>query len=1807
MWTLNTDTGKWSNQTDTLSYDVYTNLKQDLQSLRLFSKCLSGSTYLPINKLTDIYDVLNYEKVGFWATTPPISGSSIMPSIVDNNTISDEFYNKYLKESAFTLKNLFTPNKLIKDQLTNYVYVDVATTDALTNVTSVKVGLTIDGILLKEGHRVLVKDQRTEVTIPSSTDPDVYFGTTNYHLLDTFGTEATYYYFNNQNGIYKYTNNRLVIESDLDTYEGAYRYSVSVKLGSVNGDNQFHLARRTDGYYPETTDNKEFQSKHNWVLRNRVDYHNIYDNNYYDILRHDAQTYVVSSPGSGTVSTTYMTYSIPARTVAVGDFGVIIDNQDKLTSGSTFSVSLIIDNKYKSNIRSIAEIDGYYWCCGDNGTLLKVSKIDFSISSYNLNETSPLTSISFFNSLYGMVVGKYNTVYYTFDGGNSWKKLTFPEFDIYSYNKVVQYSINQAYIGGETGVFIEMNYSTSGWIAYKRKITKQLTTYDQYDLVDDINDMSPLLWNTLRTYNYTQDSTSVDFANSLTYTSKIIDGNNLLQISVNSPYFGNSTFSGSSFYIGFRITDITTSTYVYTSPNFGNVLPTLPPYNTWDIWQYGVVSSNLTFTQSLPVDLNGILSNSSYLVESNIIYNWDGLFGTVGGYEQPFNPTSWNLKSVNSRQLIIVTNQDNIITYDIDNVISPISNQFVYLTFSQSHSDIQTVTTNKYDVYIGGDNLYKFDFTQFANIGNTATNIANGTSSLVSDLYVNKLYSTTDNLYLSGNYGLLKKWDYSTTFDNLDPDFDSRIQSKLLFLDYDIASKLNFFNSDGQYVLPNSVTFSYGLTSLSIDHLSNETNWLDYYKDSEKTFKYYSSIDDSNVVKFSSSFTKSSSQYSWTFSSSNLTTSYSDIYPYAPNINSSTASRFISDSVVISTVDPIPTGVLKVYAYKYLVVFVVPNTYDVSVGDMLNFSSSMVNCNIIVNRINISNIPSPIPFGYTGQKKIVYCYSDFNQNIVNGLNSGVTTVTNLNRFSSYSDLIASFNNHKIGIGYKVSDNGSSISLESRFNNKTAYYNMQSLVNGVSSMVYGDHFLKFGYSPTYNILDYLSNIDPIFTSSKVLTILPQYYSLPGGPLTIDTVWIDTGISTNKIYFGTNLKNKWESLLINTFVDINCDSYSTERLLIIGKSYDTNYGAYYIELHKKVNTGIAGVSSFDIISRNTLGQISDDLQLLNNIQRTSTIRTIQYAHSVTNLENELKSKFFTDSYMKALVSDYDVRNKLSAIIYIDSDNQLAMNVIHVEKEFVYDITSISNDGLGNTLLNLSSIHELKVTDGIVISGTNSYSGYTTVISNPGLNQIVIAKPYSSSSYGLGKVTFIKKDPFFNFQPIDLFNYGSDQDITRSVEVKPENFELTTTGYQITGLDLTNYKMQFVDGLSLTEVNNNYPWLLEAEISNAIIGRDSNGPIWYSGTWLCGRWFGGTWISGKWVSGDWYSGTWSAFNNTYNIISVKVDTSYVDDTVSKWYNGRWFDGTWKGGTWYNGRRYAGDWQRGNWYNGIWNDGHWINGSFGGGIWVKGTWDAGTFNCNSKPSYWLDGSFKSGDFENGMWYNGQFGNMNNLLSRFGTKSTNTRNSTWQGGKWLNGQFHSYLNTDDNGNPTVSDIHKFSIWKTGTWYSGSWYGGIAYNIDFKSGDWYGGILEEIQVVGVGSILPAVSSSNSIFVNGDFMFNIGDEVWVIDDYYNGAFSPLGSNDSPMMYRVNKIVEYPSMDLTYPNQTQLYLNYNLSSLGVASPYSGLTYSNLDMHLRLVSHFKEAKWHGGIWTNGIFDGGTFYSGIWYNGVFNGTWGV
>jgi hypothetical protein len=1899
MFTRNVDTGKWSNQKETLNKDYYDSLKQDLDKVKLYSKCLSGSTYLPINNLDDIYDVMKFTKIGYYPNFPGsiLNPPALGPQLQIDSSNSDEIYTKYLKENAFTIKNLFTPTKLIKDQLKNYLYVDAATTVSLTNLGQQVVGLQIDDVVLLEGHRVLVKNQTTEIVLSVSVDAEEYFTntilTSNYYEVDNDGTNITYFYYNNQNGIYEYTNNTLVKTADLDLYEDAYRYSVAVKLGTTNREKQFHLSRLKNGYYPLISENQniEFKENHNWVLRNRVDYNNVYDINYYDIINHATQSFYDVNTG--------FTFSVPQRTIAVGEFGIIINNQDKLNSSFTYSNSSVISNKYKVNLRSITETTKYYWSCGDEGTILRISKVDYSIKRILIDETSNFTSISFYQDLNGLAVGDYNTIYYTNDGGLNWSKLTFSQFDNYSYNKVIYANYNQAYVAGDNGVFLELSYSLNNWIAYKRKIIKKIDEIDEVVLFEDINSMTLTNWTNIKSSSYVDDLTSVDFANNLYFNYSLMG--ETLQITIDNKYFSNSTFSNQSqLMIALEIEQ--SGSIVYTNSNF-NIAPAQD--TTYDFYHYIQASTTyekLVFTCSLPLT-NGNISIDSFTVSAQIFYDYDGLTDGINpGIIQ--SNKEFKMQPVEGSLILLASNYNNLVCYDVNSIFTPSQQQFVYASFSQNYSDLRVVERNKNTQYgyFASDKVYQFNLSDFTKLTSTVSNMISVSVSEVVDLYPNILLSSDTNLYLAGNNALLKTNDYlSSNFYELDPTFNERIKSRMVFLDYDIASKLNFFDDNGNYRVPDSITLTQsqvnllnsGTSSFTFTSKTGELSWMDYYKDSEKTFAYYTSMNDANKVEFSTTFkfydltTSSDSLHRTdivTYSNIEVNTEVSEIIKLVPSILSSTASRYFQNSTPIAS-NFLPTNnsssqPYKIWAYRDILVF--SQTFDITsnnidtlpqVGDIVRLTSDVIDCNLLINRIEVfeyttSNSTTrlrmsagqfpPVTINTTKRYDVyMYCYSEFNETIIKNLtkSTAVISLTYLNRYTSSDTLISNLDNHFLGLAYKFEISDNDLIITPRFNNKTAYYNLQARFNLISQssnftsdLSYKESFLDFGYSPTYNIFDYLNKVDPdIFTSDKIFSILPEFTNLVGNDsntFTDSNIFVDPSVGvqtgtyswyrngTNQLIFGSDYKNHWDSLLLHTFVDITFRSTTdgdviNTRLLITNKYYDSNLGGYVMEFHRKFELpGSFSVFELDIRSRNELLEISQDLQLLNNIQRTQKNKTVQYLNTFSTLENELKTKFSTDSYFKALVSDYSIRKYISSIIYVDYDYQLSMNILNLEKELVYNVTSVDSSssywngydepikGEPNRLILNIGENELQPGDLIyLISGTSSVFnlsnvlGLQTVISNEGPTKISTSKYYYSFDY-LGEVDnvqvkFIKKDPFFNYQNIDLFNLGVDKNVTRSIEIMPENFKLTGSTYSLVDLDLTKYKFEFVDGLSLDEVNQNFSWLLEAEISNAVIGRDKNGLVWYSGIWRCGRWFGGTWYSGRWVSGDWYEGTWKSYNTKYKVISVEVDTSYIDNTASRWFNGRWFDGTWEGGTWYNGRRYAGDWNTGNWYNGIWNDGLWKDGNFEGGVWVQGTWEKGIFNCNSKPAYWLYGTFKSGDFENGIWYNGLFGNDQQILTRFGTKASNSRTANWHGGRWVDGEFHSFLNVDsESGETLVSDIHKYSIWRTGIWLKGKFYGGIAYNVDFRSGDWLGGILEEIQVIGVNQIYPNTSSTNSIVLNGIFKFNTGDIIWIIDDYTDQAYANLGNNENPLSYRIIQILEDSVLE-----RTTLYLNYDLSQLGVDNTIGSIDNVGYETGLRVVSHFKGAHWYSGIWTNGIFDGDQFDSGIWYNGVFkSGSWG-
>lgn len=1691
MWKLDTEYNKWYKQRDSLSKDNFEYLKQSLDKVRFYSKCLSGATYYPVNDLDNIYDILesyvprNWYVMGTYSIT---SFPSENPTPISSTT-SNEYYNKYLPEYGLTLKNLFTPTRLINDSISNFIYVDVATTEELDNIGQINIGLTIDGIRVKEGHRVLVKNQRTFVTLSNSIDPEIYFYPTPYYVdpnQPVGSLDTLYYYYNELNGIYKFVGNRLIRESDLDLYDSCIRYSICVKIGDTNKDKQYHLVRMSNGYYPTTSENQpiEFKEKHNWIIRNRVDYNNVLDLNYYDIIKHSSQAYYDFSTG--------FTYSIPERIIGVGEFGGIINHQN--------GISHIINNKYKVNLRSISEVSGYYWICGDEGTILKVSKVDFSIEKVNINVLNTLRSISFFNDVRGVVVGDFNTIYYTDDGGKTWNRILVEQFKSYSYNKVLYYNLGKFYVGGDSGVFLEFELILSEWNVNRKRVSKYLSDDDEYILVDDINDI----------------------------------------ISFTSSNWGLS--------------------YSYT-------------------------------TQSIPQ------------------------------YKE---------------SLMLVTNNGNLIVHDLNGYTKW---NFLYLEFPQSYGDINTISIRKNtnEFYFGSQDVYSFDINNFQIISSSVSNVIYGLTgaTLSYSLYTNKINDYRgDEILVAGNNSLLDVATYSFPIDEvLDSTFNSRLKSKLLFLDYDIAAKLNFFDDQQNYRLPNSLTFSGSSFSfgsyLSINNITGETNWLTYWKDREKTFQYYTSMSDSNVVKPSTTFSYSTySVNNFGYTSSRISISYSNILSLAPRIGEEGHSRFISGTGPLISA---PSSNFDVYLYDYLMILRTSAQSKADLGDVFYVNSNVIEGNFVVNKV--------VDIGTWSYN---YMFTDFNETILNDLKTMTYSIsfTNLNKYSSPLDFSNKLNIHPVSNAY-VSDYNSQSDvflLSPIFSVESAYYNLASEINltgTTSSMLYKDTFLKFGYKPNYDLLSYLENINPnIFNSGKEILSMPNYYYIPStdypytigfSGLTSGNVYIDTNIITNKIVFGDGLEFEWESLLINTYVDItlyvlgNSTTYLTEKLLIINKYFIDNYDGtgqrgYIIEFHKKINYVLFDdIEYISIVSRRFLGQISEDLKELNNIQRPeSLISNIQFGYTYSNYERELNFKFPTDSYAKSLLSDSDIINSLSAIIYTDYKNELSMNVTRLDREIEIPIISTTNYATGSNnylYIYCSEKHGLNEGDGVILEfngGTGSsqtlnpqYFGFHTVGVFPG-NEYDF---FVYTQFGLpslisgdpGLVKYTRKDPFFNYQPVDLIDLGVDKKTKISVDLRPENTELDGYTYKLVNVDTSKYKFKLFDGLTLEIINNLYPWLLEAEISDALIGMDSEqNLIWYSGIWYCGRWFGSsngknaTWISGIWISGDWYGGTWKSKSIENKLISISIK-NITNNEKSIWFDGRWYGGSWEAGTWYGGRWYGGTWYGGDWFNGIWNDGTWKNGRFIGGIWVLGNWENGIFNTDNKPSYWLDGNWYGGDFENGLWYNGVWDQKGGVISRFGVKSSNSRTSTWHGGKWVTGEFHSRLNLNDNGILDVSDSHKLSIWKTGLWSSGNWYGGIAYNIDFRSGNWLGGILEDIQVIGIDT------SNNTLTLNGIFKFNIGDEISIIDNNIGNSFSVYGNNNNPGIYKVMYQVE----DINN-NWTTIYVDKNLGLFGTYS------FSGYDTGLKIVSKFKGSNWESGIWSNGIFEDGNWNGGIWYNGVFNGNWG-
>lgn len=1630
MWEFNNDLLSWSLRKDELSLDNFNSSKEELEKTRLYSKCLDGSLYFRETDLDNTLSNLKWLDNQTWFISPTSSTYSISGTESSGNIISPDsftYFSNYSSEFGFSQRGSFSPNKSISDTK-KWIEVDLTTTTNIENINATFNTLVVDGLEVKEGQIILVKDQKTFIGLSASVDvstfEDEYF-----LVLDNI-INKEYFYYNQENGIYRFQNKSLVKLETFTSYEESKKTIVYTKSGVKNFDKKWSIKRKNNGFYPISSENIQFIESDSYITKNAINYNNLFEVSYNDIIKSSTQSIFLDN----------FTHSVPERIISIGDFGTILNYQ------GTYSYTLF--NEKANNLNSITQTQKYYWICGDFGSLIRLNKLTLQVEHFKIDTLRNLTSISFFSDSFGCVVGEFGEIWITSNSGFEWRKIEIESLSDIRLNKVIYHFIDKIWISGNNGTLLELNLVSGTWQIKKISIRKK-EEGDEFDILDNITDF---------------------------------------------------------------------------------------------IW-----------------------------VETN---SW-----TITGQTK-----------VNKQFLLLSTSGGDIIVYNLNNFIS---DNFLFLDFKDLKFPINSITFgNSNNIYIASNSVYYFDYTYFDYV-DTENNILNTTSTktTVLDLSVNKIKDFNNtSLLLCGENSFSKSVNYTSlnNFTDLSEPFLSILKSKFLILDYDIASKVNWFNTNGEYRLPSPASFTQSLVGTSSFLIGSNTsgdNWLDYWKDSLKTFTYLSDLSESNKVLFSTGFSYSTWPTTFTFSSSDFDPNENNILALAPTINSGTQSPYLDNGLTATA----SGGTYSVWSKNYLLIFKISNLNPLfRVGDVVNLSSQTINSNLLVNKILTS-----------GTNRFIYCFIDFNNQIIEDLKLNGFVIKNLNAFNSLLDLEEKMNLHPISIGYETELSGNQILMSPKLNNFTSYYNLEMSVISNSIQIgeskYSDSFFNFGFTPNYNILDFLSNIDSNFNSSKEFKSMPKYSGIPADytiPLEVDDnkVSIDDLVGSNKILFGQNLKFEWETFWLNTFVDLNINTnlgtFSTTKLLIIDKYFDEELGGYILQFDKKINISSSDINSIDILSRSTLLQISEDLNDLNNISRSEIIKYVD-GFTYSAFSDGVDSRFSTESYSKIFLSDSDIKKNITSILYTDFTGVMRTNLINFKDKIEVNILG-SFDNSGKTQIQLQESVPLIVGEILLIKFDSDLIG-SFFVKSIDSDVLVTLDLNWSSNYNTGVIYLDKKDPSLYFNPSDLLPLGIDNSISSAIEIDNINYTLEGLTYSISGVDFNNFRFRFVGSLNYNTMINKYPWILESDVSSSLIGEDSNGIIFYRGIWKCGRWFGGTWYSGEWISGDWYDGIWNSNFIQFSNNQIIIDKRIVN-TQSKWFDGRWYDGIWNGGTFQSGKWYKGTWNDGIWNGGIWNDGIWNSGFFRGGIWIRGTWNSGTFNRDNNESYWLDGTFKSGDFQNGRWFNGEF-NEYNGPSTFGSLSSGSKKSIWENGTWVSGKFYSGRRLDTSALDLVSDVHKWSIFKSGIWNSGQFWGGLLFNTKVKSIDFRGGVVDDIQVIGASFS----GVDNQFLLNGSFRIKESDEIFISDLTGSGTYSILFDKLNPLSYKVEAAE-------VFDNNTTL-----ISLIGDFSTYSLPTIWNADTDLRIVSKFENTTFGSGTWYNGIFESGNFNGGIWYDGVFKGIWGI
>lgn len=473
---------------------------------------------------------------------------------------------------------------------------------------------------------------------------------------------------------------------------------------------------------------------------------------------------------------------------------------------------------------------------------------------------------------------------------------------------------------------------------------------------------------------------------------------------------------------------------------------------------------------------------------------------------------------------------------------------------------------------------------------------------------------------------------------------------------------------------------------------------------------------------------------------------------------------------------------------------------------------------------------------------------------------------------------------------------------------STYFNMRMKIDVNSTDIYlldyEDSDINFKFGPYYNILNVLSDLDPVFTPTKTFSMPQLSFSYESSSISINQFVFDG----NKIVMGSNHQSDWDQYHENTFVDIVHNSTDIiTRLLILKKEIKvvdgiTRYYIYFDYLIQNLISLHSVVTSDTVIikSRNTLEEISYDLTRGDDVHHDIFLSNTTDNLNMRRYKENIAS-FNTDNYSKILIQDSDVKEHVTGLIYTDSKHDLAFNILNISDDPSFSFEPVELYDMG--------VEELpKRSNKIEPDNVETFINPNTKIGK--------------------KIT-----------GIDFSKYA---------------FRL------VDGLNIVTLAQKY-GWILETEMED----AVIGEDSNGLVWYKGN---WHCGIWSNGTWYSGNFYDGIWIDGIWNSRLVKDLGSTVIVKQIIKESysSWLNGTFlnGTWNNGTHYDGTWNNGTWNDGLWLNGQWNDGFWNDGFWKGGFWITGQWEDGefsmenatsIWLFGYWNGGDF----KNGIWKGGFF--------------------------------------------------------------------------------------------------------------------------------------------------------------------------------------------------------------------------------------------------------